>query len=192
LRDGPVPIRLAKIPALTNTFPENEFWFPVPNLGKIRRKPRVCGVSAGFDPQKSRFFPDNRQFPAGDGFAGDWLHRHKLLISRDTFETAERGPTCPGVSAGYARPNCAAGHRDRFGAVVRPLQNAFVESFNGRLRDELLNETLFRSLWQARRLIAEWQTDYNEERPHTSLGELTPSEFATRSNMDQTQNRLWL
>lgn len=79
-----------------------------------------------------------------------------------------------------------------FIAPGKPMQNAFVESFNGRLRDELLNETLFRSLWQARRLIAEWQTDYNEERPHTSLGGLTPNEFATRSNQDQTQNRLWL
>lgn len=79
-----------------------------------------------------------------------------------------------------------------FIAPGKPMQNAFIESFNGRLRDELLNETLFRSLWQARRLIAEWQTDYNEERPHTSLGGLTPNEFAARSNEDQIQNRLWL
>lgn len=71
-------------------------------------------------------------------------------------------------------------------------KNAFVESFNGRLRDELLNETLFRSLWQAQQLIAEWQTDYNEERPHTSLGGLTPNEFATLSQKDQNPNRLWL
>jgi len=77
-------------------------------------------------------------------------------------------------------------------APGKPMQNAFIESFNGRLRDELLNETLFRSLWQARRLIAEWQTDYNEERPHTSLGGLTPNEFATRSQVDQNPNRLWL
>lgn len=77
-------------------------------------------------------------------------------------------------------------------APGKPMQNAFVESFNGRLRDELLNETLFRSLWQAQRLIAEWQTDYNEERPHTSLGGLTPNEFATRSIQDHNQNRLWL
>lgn len=58
----------------------------------------------------------------------------------------------------------------------------------GRLRDELLNETLLRSLWQAQRLIAEWQTDYNEKRPHTSLGGLTPNEFATRFTMDQNPN----
>jgi putative transposase len=77
-------------------------------------------------------------------------------------------------------------------APGKPMQNAVVESFNGRLRDELLNETLFRSLRQARRLLAESRTDYNEERPHTSLGGLTSNEFATRSNQDQTQNRLCL
>lgn len=77
-------------------------------------------------------------------------------------------------------------------APGNPTQHAFVESFNGRMRDELLNETLFRSLWQAQRLIAEWQTDYNEERPHTSLDGLTPNEFATRSHKDHNQNRLCL
>lgn len=51
----------------------------------------------------------------------------------------------------------------------KPIQNAFVESFNGRLRDELLNETVFRSLGHARELLAEWRADYNDCRPHTSL-----------------------
>ena len=64
----------------------------------------------------------------------------------------------------------------------KPIQNAFVESFNGRLRDECLNETLFRTLAHARELIAAWRTDYNGCRPHTSLGGLTPSEFAARSD----------
>ena len=63
----------------------------------------------------------------------------------------------------------------------KPIQNAFVESFNGRLRDECLNETLFSSLAHARELIAAWQADYNGHRPHTSLGGLTPAEFAARS-----------
>ena len=52
---------------------------------------------------------------------------------------------------------------------------------------ELLNETLSRSLWHARRLIAQWQTDYNEEQPLTSLGGLTPNEFATRSTWTITR-----
>jgi putative transposase len=53
-------------------------------------------------------------------------------------------------------------------APGKPQQNAFVESFNGRLRDECLNETLFTSLAHARAVLAMWQTDYNHVRPHSS------------------------
>jgi putative transposase len=60
----------------------------------------------------------------------------------------------------------------------KPMQNGFCESFNGRMRDELLNETLFFGLAHARSLIAEWVTDYNEVRPHSSLGYRTPAAFA--------------
>ena len=74
----------------------------------------------------------------------------------------------------------------------KPIQNAFVESFNGRLRDECLNETAFRSLGHARELIAEWRDDYNGCRPHTSLGGLTPEEFASRSNQGQSNDGLSL
>jgi len=63
-------------------------------------------------------------------------------------------------------------------APGKPMQNAFIESFNGRLRDELLNETLFTSLAQARVALGCWQTDYNGSRPHSRLGWKTPSEFA--------------
>jgi putative transposase len=58
------------------------------------------------------------------------------------------------------------------------MQNAFIESFNGRLRDELLNETLFTSLVQARVALRCWRADYNDARPHSQLGWKTPSEFA--------------
>lgn len=74
----------------------------------------------------------------------------------------------------------------------KPIQNAFVESFNGRLRDECLNETAFRLLGHARELIAEWHDDYNRRRPHTSLGGLTPAEFASRSNPDHSTDGLSL
>lgn len=74
----------------------------------------------------------------------------------------------------------------------KPIQNAFVESFNGRLRDELLNETLFSSLAAARQIVEDWRLDYNGERPHTSLKGLTPSEFARRSRLDHNQNGLTL
>lgn len=60
----------------------------------------------------------------------------------------------------------------------KPTQNAFAESFNGRMRDELLNETLFTSLAHAREKIAAWVHDYNTGRPHSSLGYATPAEFA--------------
>ncbi|WBX84126.1 IS3 family transposase [Sphingosinicella microcystinivorans] len=63
-------------------------------------------------------------------------------------------------------------------APGRPMQNGYVESFNGRMRDELLNETLFMSLAHARVEIAAWVDDYNRERPHSSLGYATPAAFA--------------
>jgi putative transposase len=61
-------------------------------------------------------------------------------------------------------------------APGKPMQNGFAESFIGRLRDECLNEHLFRSLTQARRIIEHWRLDYNNGRPHTSLNGLTPAE----------------
>ncbi|MGY3146168.1 putative transposase [Bradyrhizobium sp. USDA 3397] len=67
-------------------------------------------------------------------------------------------------------------------APGKPMQNAFIESFNGRLRDELLNETLFTSLAQARVALGCWRADYNDTRPHSRLGWRTPSEFATTCN----------
>jgi putative transposase len=59
----------------------------------------------------------------------------------------------------------------------RPVENAFIESFNGRLRDECLNANWFSGLEHARSVIYEWLDDYNDRRPHSSLGGLTPSEF---------------
>jgi putative transposase len=63
-------------------------------------------------------------------------------------------------------------------APGKPTQNAFIESFNARLRDELLNETLFRSLPQARAVLETWRTDYNHERPHSRLGWMSPATYA--------------
>ena len=62
----------------------------------------------------------------------------------------------------------------------KPVQNAFVESFHGKFRDECLNASWFANLWDARRKIAAWRKEYNEERPHSSLGYLAPAEFARR------------
>jgi putative transposase len=66
-------------------------------------------------------------------------------------------------------------------APGKPQQNAFIESFNGRLRDELLNETLFASLKHAREVLAIWMEDYNTVRPHSALGNLPPVTYAKLS-----------
>jgi putative transposase len=68
------------------------------------------------------------------------------------------------------------------------MQNGFVESFNGRMRDELLIEHLFFSLDDARRQISAWIADYNHQRPHSSLGYLTPAAFA--ANLSATADQL--
>jgi transposase InsO family protein len=60
----------------------------------------------------------------------------------------------------------------------KPIQNAFIERFNNRLREACLNEHVFVSLDDARNKIEQWRIEYNRERPHSSLGHLTPEEFA--------------
>jgi putative transposase len=63
-------------------------------------------------------------------------------------------------------------------APGKPMQDGFMESFNDKLRDECLNEHVFASLAEARRIIEAWRIDYSEERPHSSLSYQTPEEFA--------------
>jgi putative transposase len=67
----------------------------------------------------------------------------------------------------------------------KPVQNAFVESFNSRLRDECLNEHVFLTLTEARETIEAWRHDYNHLRPHGSLGALTPTEFAMLKRLEE-------
>ena len=74
----------------------------------------------------------------------------------------------------------AAGVAWHFIAPGKPMQNGICEAFNGRMRDELLNETLFFSLEQARHKVANWVTDYNHSRPHSALGYETPAAYAAR------------
>lgn len=70
----------------------------------------------------------------------------------------------------------------------KPTQNGSVESFNGRFRDELLNEHAFPTIFHARTAIEQWRRDYNEKRPHTQLGGLTPAEFLSQ-NLNTTDSR---
>lgn len=70
----------------------------------------------------------------------------------------------------------------------KPIENCFVESFNGRLRDECLNVHWFLSLHDARRRIELWRQDYNHVRPHSSLGDLAPKDYAQRAGLQPTQS----
>ncbi len=78
----------------------------------------------------------------------------------------------------------------RYIAPGKPMQNGFCESFNGRMRDELLNETLFFGLGHAREKIAAWADDYNNRRPHSALGYVTPADYAANlaATGDQRRN----
>ena len=71
----------------------------------------------------------------------------------------------------------------------KPNENAFVESFNGRMRDECLNESVFSTLREARQIIEDWRNHYNSERPHSALGWATPDECA-KSYWGVTPNRM--
>jgi putative transposase len=68
----------------------------------------------------------------------------------------------------------------------KPTENSYIESFNGRLRDECLNVHQFVSMEDARVKIEDWRIDYNRHRPHSSLGNLTPSEFAAKCQEPRT------
>lgn len=72
----------------------------------------------------------------------------------------------------------------------RPMQNAYIDSFNGRFRDECLNDHWFTTLPQARSTIAAWRIDYNEVRPHGSCGRMAPAAFATLHRLRTGNSKL--
>jgi putative transposase len=147
--------------------------------------------------------PDQRRsldFPADATIFG---RRFRILAIVDDF-TRE----CLALVADISLPGlCVARELDAVTAIrscpkmivsdrghrrVESEQNAFIESFNGRLRDELLNETLFSSLAHARTALSLWKDDYNTVRPHSGLGNLTPADYADRSAPDpQTGRNAW-
>ncbi len=124
------------------------------------------------------------------------LSGHRVARELDLI-TEQRGRPCMVVSDNGTEltSNAILGWQQDTGvewhyiAPGKPMQNGFVESFNGRLRDECLNEHLFTSYTHARQIITDWRIDYNNHRPHTSLDGLTPNEFATRSRKDHNMNR---
>ena len=72
----------------------------------------------------------------------------------------------------------------------KPMQNGYIESFNGKFRDECLNEHWFTSLAQARDLIADWRRDYNQVRPHSSCGRIPPARFAANHRAQTTNTEV--
>jgi putative transposase len=121
--------------------------------------------------------------------AGGGIHHISSPLSRTVIPRTASTTCCPGTSSRQAESSVIRSERllkfvddHKFDwhyiAPGKPTQNAFIESFNGRLRDELLNETLFPSLHHARATLAAWRKDYNTERPHSRLGWQTPTEFA--------------
>lgn len=92
--------------------------------------------------------------------------------------TVDHGPEFEGqVLDAWAYQRCVTLSFIRPG---KPNENAYIESFNGKFRDECLNEHWFITMAQARRIIEAWRIEYNTERPHSSLDDLTPQEFAER------------
>jgi putative transposase len=83
---------------------------------------------------------------------------------------------------------CGRGVRLYFIDPGKPIQNALIESFNSRLRDECLNEQVFFSLTDARHKIEQWRVQYNCERSHSSLGYLAPEEFAARNRQLRSES----
>ena len=90
--------------------------------------------------------------------------------------TVDNGPEF--VSKALDEWAYAVGLQLRFIQPGKPQQNAYIESFNGKFRDECLNEHWFMSMRHARQLIEEWRQDYNAQRPHSAIGYQTPDQFA--------------
>ncbi len=84
-------------------------------------------------------------------------------------------------------------HRNKvkldFSRPGKPTDNAFIESFNGRLRQECLNQNWFTSLADAKRIVEEWRQDYNQQRPHSSLKQKTPSDFVAHWQQARTAQK---
>jgi putative transposase len=94
-----------------------------------------------------------------------------------------RADNGPELIAWALRDYCRlAGTRTAYIEPGSPWENPFVESFNGRIRDELLNIEEFGSITEAKIIIEDWRTEYNTYRPHSALGGLTPAEYAGREN----------
>ena len=89
------------------------------------------------------------------------------------------------TSRAILRRSQDAGIEWHYIALGKPMQNAFIESFNGRLRDECLNENLFSSRAEAQDILRKWSKDYNNIRPHSALANMSPAEFAKKIKLEK-------
>lgn len=123
------------------------------------------------------------------GHAGDRGCAAPVRLSADRSAAGAQGHADEPEEAVSALSRGRAVRSVQTGPQARPRQqNAFIESFNGSLRDELLNEEIFDTLDDARRKIALWRYDYNAVRPHSSLGNRTPLEARRTLALNDTQN----
>lgn len=128
-------------------------------------------------------------FSLTDGRVARVLDRLAIARGLPAVITVDHGPEF----AGKVLDAWAYRHGVRLQIIEpgKPVQNAFIESFNGRLRDECLNQYVFTSLEDAREKVETWRVDYNRNRPHGSLGHMTPEEFARQHEVmkpDPSQN----
>ena len=111
----------------------------------------------------------DRVLPAAHGLRSITVDHGTEFMSRALEDWAYQR----GVQLDFIRPG-------------KPVENAFIEAFNGRLRDECLNVHQFTSIADAQEKIEAWRVDYNTRRPHSSLGHLTPSEFVAQRQVLRT------
>jgi len=106
------------------------------------------------------------------------LERLAASIGLPALIVVDNGPEF--VSRAVDAWTYAHGVTLRFIRPGKPVENAYIESFNGKFRDECLNEHWFQTVAEAQAVIAAWRLDYNEVRPHSALGDVTPATFAAR------------
>jgi putative transposase len=137
---------------------------------------------------------ENLALEADFGFSGERMTRTLDAIAElrgyPSTIVMDNGPEM--VSLAMLR--WATEHRVRLHHIApgKPVQNAFIESFNGRLRDECLNEHDFASLFEVHRVLADWRDQYNQKRPHKALGWRTPEECARSFSITSPSETLYV
>ena len=122
---------------------------------------------------------------SGDASRASWTRSSAARGKPGDDRQRQRHGTDLQRHPGMGRPDRVGWH---YIAPGKPLQNGFIESFNGRLRDELLNETLFSSLAHARVALEAWRRDYNAVRPHSRIACLTPAAYTEQFSRQRGQD----